>query len=357
MATSEALATRGQVSLSQTSTDDPARVTEWLKNQGKDGHLVSPATTCPNLPLGCEVAFSAVLINVGNSKEAYPIPGSSDLGLSKTSINRIANAAGVSWDPLLSCKTDDGKDPFLYSFKAVGFYRDFDGTVREIHGEKTMDLREDSATVVGIRRRQKDEPGKADREITQLRMFIGEHAETKAKNRALRGGLALQTSYTKAELGKPFVVAKLMFTGRVSDADDPTGEIRRIHADNIGKAMLGGATALFGTPRQPIHEISPPIATQAQIGAGTQPETSVAEAATVEPWIIPFGEHKDKPISDDSVPDSVLSALLDYYLVAKEDVDNADKVEQFTENMKRIHAEIDRRMQSAPKGEQGDLKL
>lgn len=330
--------------LSSSSTSDPGRITQTLKNKAKVAHLVSPATSCPNLPLGCEVAFSTVLINAENKKEAYPIPGGGDLGLSKVSINRISNAAGVSWDALQSGRTDDGKDPWFYSYKAVGFYRHFDGTVVQITGEKTMDLREDSATVASIRKRQKanNTVEKGEKEISQLRMFIGEHAESKAKNRALRGGLSLQTSYTKEELNKPFVVAKLMFTGRVSDADDPTGEIRRIHADNIGRSMLGGVTALFGE-RGASRELAPPSNHQApQLGPGTPQDTETVTEP--EAWLIPFGQHKGKAISDPEVKDNILSGLVDYYVIALEDPDNAEKKEEFEANLQHIHAEINRRM-------------
>ena len=70
---STALARRGPQSVG--TYRDPSIVTEWLAQAEDDGHLVSPATACGSLPEGCEVALSAVQIDV--ARETYNIPDES----------------------------------------------------------------------------------------------------------------------------------------------------------------------------------------------------------------------------------------------------------------------------------------
>jgi len=78
-----------------------------------------------------------------------------------------------------------------------------------------------------------------------MRLHILAHAESKAKLRATRS-IGIRSSYTREELARPFVVAKLMFTGQSDDAD-----IRRMFAAKRADAMLGGHRALYGVPPVP----------------------------------------------------------------------------------------------------------
>lgn len=239
------------------SVDDPTGLTQRLEVAAKRYHLVAPQAAVGFIPEGCSVAISAVMIDVDN--ETYKIPGGSNLGLSKVALDRIAAAAGLTWDARLSGRVDDGSDPRYCRYRAVGHIRDFDGTTRTIIGEKEVDVREGSPQVDAIVERciarlKRDRKGISDAEarrhgrqaaenqIRELRLHILGHAETKARLRAIRT-LGIRTSYSPAELRKPFVVAKLAWSGRTNDP-----ELRRAFALEQQRAMFGANAALFGAP-------------------------------------------------------------------------------------------------------------
>jgi hypothetical protein len=243
--------------LMQQTARDAARITEALEAAASQCHLVSPATSCGTLPEGCAVALSTVRVDVA---ETYPIAGgdgdsagSAKVGLSKTALDRIASAAGVSWDPERSHRLDDGRDPRYCAFLAVGTLRHFDGREVVIQGTKEMDLREGSAQVEALMERYRAKlkrweasgkrgypPRDPSAQIREMRLHILGHAETKARLRAIRA-LGIRTSYSTQELAKPFVVARLMFTGETADP-----ELRREFARMQATALLAGARALYG---------------------------------------------------------------------------------------------------------------
>lgn len=339
--------------LSSSSTPNPGQVSDTLARASNEGHLVSPSTRCPNLPLGCEVAFTAVLVVAGT--DTYPIPGSDKLGVGKSALNRISKAVGISWDERASHRTDDGKDPHFASYKAVGEYRDFDGTFRTIIGEKQMDLREGSEFAKSM---------KAG-ELSMARKFIAEHAQTKAQLRAIRS-LGIQTSYTATELRKPFVCARLVFSGRV---DDP--EIQKVFAAETARAMLGGKNAMYGTrPELPPMEMGSEseggAATQTEgtagengsgqgVAAGTSPATTEGQQTsetTPQGWKVPFGKYEGKAINDPEVTEGALGGMVDYCLMASEDKANAARKDEINGWLKEVHAEIERRKPATTSGVQ-----
>lgn len=342
---SQALATRTpeEMIAGGSSTNDSDYGTKILKHALNNGwHLVSPATALPNLPVGCEVAFSRVFIDAKNPGDVYPIPGRQELGLSKTALDKIAKGVGVSWDPIQSHRTDDGQDPLFASFKAVGFYRHFDGTMMTIIGEKQMDLRDDSPAAKQMK------PG----ELSQARRFIAEHAETKARLRAIRS-LGIQTSYHPDELSKPFVTAKLMLTGRVAQQDDPSGELGKILTHNISQSMLGASSQLYG---EAPSQIAPaPSAGQAPAGdsasasedAPAEQKATPQEQETVkepEPWTITTGRAKGMKINDPKVTNETLSALTDFYVMSLEREDaTTEQKAQYQAELRIVETEVQRR--------------
>jgi hypothetical protein len=231
-----------EVSGSYRSTE---RATMALQKATEIGHLVSPAPACGVLPEGCALALSAVLIDVKN--ETYEVSGKRGLG--KAALDKIAGAAGISWDPMLSRRLDNGAHPYYCHYKAVGRVRDFDGTVRILQGEVEIDMREESPQVEEIRikaeRKAKKENRQSDggaSQILELRKFILRHAESKAKNRAIRS-LGVRTAFDAKELEKPFLVAKVQFTGQ---SDDP--ELRKVFAEKLADSFTDAGRALYGAP-------------------------------------------------------------------------------------------------------------
>jgi hypothetical protein len=222
---------------------DSAAASGALQEAAAMGHLVSPATVVGELPAGTVLAISQVVVGV--DEETYGLPGGKR-GLAKVALDKISAAAGVSWDPERSGRLDDGRDPHYCHFRAVGHYRSFDGAQQTISGEVELDARDggplhQEITEKAARANRND--GGAS-QLLELRKFLLRHAESKARNRAIRS-LGLRTSYTPEELSKPFLVAKVMFTGH---SEDPV--TRAAFAAATADAFLGSRRALYPAPAQ-----------------------------------------------------------------------------------------------------------
>lgn len=211
-------------------------VTERLQFAADNFHLVSPTTTCGVVPEGCNVVLSVVHIDPA---ETYDV-GFGKLAPSKTALQKIAQCAGISWDPVQSRRLDDGSHPHYCYYLAVGKMRHLDGTEVQLVGSKEMDLREGSAQVQKVL--ESNKKGNGEAQLRDMRAFILGHAETKAQLRAIRS-MGVRSSYTRQELERPFVVARLMWTGQSEDA-----ELRRLFALKQADKMLSAASALYGAP-------------------------------------------------------------------------------------------------------------
>jgi len=321
---------------------DPAEADDKLrKAQSSNVHLIAPATRCDVLPPGCAVTMSALSIN--HFTETYPVQGG--LGLSKVALNKLGMLLGVSWDPKRSRRLDDGRHPYRCHYVAVGYYKSFDGQLQVITGEKDLDLRDGSPTVQMMQARAAKKDKTADDQIREIRGFILEHAETKAKNRAIRS-MGIKTSYTREELERPFVAARLIFTGQT---DDP--QLRQAFAMATAHAMLSGQNALYGVPQQPVSMPMPALANTAPTAPATahDPETGeVIEArqpaepdpCEVEPLQLP----------DDArtpVPDADTSVLVDWERRIAGDLADGiyppEEVEEWRELRAEIKSELVRR--------------
>lgn len=241
---------------------EAAKATEALLEARTLGHLIAPAPAVGTLPEGCSVMVSAVVVDV--DRETYQMAGTSERGLGKVALNKIAGALGVDWDAKGSQRLDDGSDAHYCHFQAVGRVRNFDGSWRGIDGHKELDLREGSDLVEEIRAREAKKKTEAtdakpyrgdggDKEIRMKRIHILSLCETEARLRAVRS-LGLRTGYTSDELAKPFVIAQVAFDGY---SEDP--EARAHFREGIMANFLGSSRALFGKPEvKQIQQHSPP---------------------------------------------------------------------------------------------------
>ncbi len=217
---------------------DPKEVSEQLQYAAQHLHLVSPATSVGHLPPGCAITLAAVKIDPDT--ETYPVEGG--LALKKEGLDRIAAGVGITWDPVLSRRLDDGSDPHYCHFRAVGHYRAFDGQRQTITGSKEMDLRKGSAMAASMN---------SAKQLQGVRVHILSHGETKARLRAIRS-IGIRQSYSKDELAKPFIMARVMFTGQ---SEDPA--IQRELTTAVASSFLDGKTSLYGddTPTSPAVEV------------------------------------------------------------------------------------------------------
>jgi hypothetical protein len=231
------------------SFSDARVANERLAFANANFHLVSPSSNCGTLQVGCELALSAVMIDI--KEETYDV-GLGKRALHKAPLEKIAAAIGLSWIRNGCHRLDDGSDPHYAHFCVAGAYKSFDGQMLVVTGEKEMDLREGSVRVLEInrradlynkknRRREDFKQRYPDDQIRMERMNILSHAETKAKLRAIRS-LGLRAAYKPEALAKPFVCARVMFTGRT---DDP--ELAKLFAGAIASSYLNSQVVGYGS--------------------------------------------------------------------------------------------------------------
>lgn len=201
--------------------------------------LLVPETHMAGLPVGIVPMVTIVRLDPNpNHGDVFSIEGKKSP--TKNALNRIAAAAGITWTD--SRRVDDRRHPHYCEWVVEAEMTLPDGTVRQERSSRTIDLRHDAGDgLVGA-----DAVGMKERALSQTRKFIQEHAESKAKNRAIRALLGLKTSYTDAELAKPFAVAKLV--------PDPSNEFAQ---KAVMARVLGAENALFGPalPPPPVEDV------------------------------------------------------------------------------------------------------
>lgn len=223
---------------------DPARLQSMFAFLNDEAHLVSPVTSCSVLPLGCSVSMSVVRLD--RETDAHSV-GGGKFSLLKHALMRLANAAGVVWVPNMFVRLDDKRDPRRVWMRVTGYWFDFAMQRVPIVGEIDLDLRDGSdltASILAAARGDSAEEKrrKGEENLMAQRARIVSHAETKAKLRALRATLGIR-AYSARDFEKPWVVARIQWTGHSSDA-----ALQRDNAIAIRDAMLGSNMGLFGLP-------------------------------------------------------------------------------------------------------------
>lgn len=202
-----------------------------VEKYGKNIHLVAPATDRHTTPTALMVPFptqikidanpdNGEVFKVGSRKDGN---GWTDmLTLSKVSLERIAQAAGIIWDPRHTKPLTVEHNYLVY--QAIGCVRMPDGSLTRISGTKEIDMEviEEESRMLQARRLLKDTKAdyedltedqrkRVDRAVRAEMILFRKHrmarAETGAKNRAIRS-LGLKSTYTPAELKDPYVVLR-----------------------------------------------------------------------------------------------------------------------------------------------------
>jgi len=153
---------------------------------------------------------------------------------SKRGLQRIAQAAGIVFDPRFTRRSDDGHNPRRVEFQASGSIQKPDGTWYSVTHSKEVDLNQveaeermrlerdalDGEIKVGegdqARVLQHGTPEctkEMERRLRHTMMMWNKNkvafADTGAHNRVVRALLILKPFYTKEELSKPFVLPRV----------------------------------------------------------------------------------------------------------------------------------------------------
>lgn len=254
-------------------------------------NLLMPQQILSDIPAMHNVTIEYVTISSKmEDGDIYPKQGdATKFILTKQGIMKLCACAGVEWNWQYCQRTDNGKDRNYISYRVVGAVRKLDGSWMSLQGEYDMDfevLEDDlrnqykhKCKTWNKSQAEKDAyvESSTNTELIRLRRYKMGRCETGAMLRALRGLLTLKNSYTKSELDKPFVIARLAFQ---PDYNDP--EIR--------KQFISAAT-------QAIHGVFGSQQGSAFPSSLSQNKEEIYDIPTEEP--LPTSEPEPEPLPED----------------------------------------------------------
>lgn len=186
--------------------------------------------------------------------------GAGKLALHARALDKISAAAGIMWHPTL-CRAEEVRRDYV-RYKAVGLIRDASGQWRFLPpGTKEIWAEDEEGELRRSNAAQKLQGAALEAYVSKQLAYANQHrlakAETKAKNRVIRASLSIKSTYTAAELAKPFVVPVITFQPDYSDPQVRQAMLlagARAQADLWGTPVAGlsagaGAEA-FGAPAQ-----------------------------------------------------------------------------------------------------------
>jgi len=160
--------------------------------------------------------------------------GSEILSFSKRGLQRIAQAAGIAFDPEHTRRTDDTRNPRRVEYQATGSIQKPDGTWYTVTHSKEIDLdlveNEQRARLESEARKNRAiasqlnlsddtvvdaaaDAEELERRVRQTMLIWTKHkvafADTGAHNRVIRALLILKPFYTREELSRPFVLPRV----------------------------------------------------------------------------------------------------------------------------------------------------
>lgn len=336
---------------------DVVEINARLEWAAQHCNLIAPASSIVHVPEFHAISFT--LARIGERDYYCPDSRQARYAFNKRGVTIIAGEANISWHPGFTRHVDDGRNSRYSEFLATAVYFNFDGTVRTVPATKSSDLSDGSDEVEQIYL-EADTKQKAEARLRNKRHFIREHVDSGAKVRAMKD-CQVKDYYSRDEIGRPFVVAKLVRTGQ---SDDP--ELQRQFALMQAEVALKAGSALFGSeidlstartaglaartstspaaaPDAPAQtraaadntdsnrttEVHIPVTNSATATPTTPPhhrEASqpAAKSETIDPaeFKVPFGKTKGTPLPEAS--DQDLAFLTIYYTNA---IDNPEKAD------------------------------
>jgi len=258
-------------------------------------NLLIPVKTMQELSPLHKLVINEVQIDPAKeSKDTYPQNG--ELALTKKALMKLMAAANIQI-------IDSHTIPTQRCNKCIEIARvtrlapkcSDCSYIDDIAVQVTIAVPEPSGTYRMIRAtkeiRMDDEKPKytSDKAFAQFKQFKTEHCESKALNRALREGLMIKSTYTLAELKKPFAVALVM--PNMADPDLKKAMVER-YANNAA-SLYGGQVAQL--PSGQAMDALPPAMTVIPPDDDFDPETGEVTAPGLEVIDVTLEEPEPEP--------------------------------------------------------------
>lgn len=229
-------------------------------------HLLTPLAQV-QIPRGHAVQVTAVWVT-DLEADTFPINGSKrgEVGLGKRILDQLASGAGIKADPSRIVRLDDGSQPNYYHYQVTVLKPAFDGTEEPWTRSKELDLRDGSAKVAELKVQARGDVAFRIA-LSGQRIHGLSLAETGAFNRAVRAALGIRQKYVPAELERPFVAARLVFTGVYDNAETQAAVDLLMASARMGvtQQLYGGRVAVpkalerAGDGERPQVTTPPPI--------------------------------------------------------------------------------------------------
>ncbi len=209
-----------QLQVVEKTPETPINALDLVKSYGENAYLIAPATDRFSVSTDLMVPYpTQVIINPNpQAGDVHVIDGR--LALSASALGRLSTAAGIVWSERQTRPLTVTKDYICY--RAVGYLRLPDGSTIPLIGTKEIDLDAIEAES-RVNKCKKMYNGRAYDSLTEAERVQVDHAvniemvvfrkhrmgraETGAKTRAIKS-LGIRSSYTAAELSKPFMVVR-----------------------------------------------------------------------------------------------------------------------------------------------------
>lgn len=244
------------------------------------------AATATTMAEGHRIVVCQVKIDptVGNG-DVYPQTGG--LAFHKQTLMRLADAAGIRFTGNDNRRHDD----FSVTHTAYGKMRKADGMEHDLIGTYTWDVpvREEQTRIDAEKKGRKA----TAQDLLNVRKYAYMRAETGAMERLVRAALGLKSTYSPADLAKPFALARVV----KDESQDPVSRIVRAITEaggTVGAEAITAIIAAMGVQPQPVMQIEQ-AAPVAELAAGdvreVEPEPQVVREKTAEssngdvPWI------------------------------------------------------------------------
>jgi hypothetical protein len=209
------------------------KINERLQQEkGQGAHILAPLTLQTIPAMHRPVVVSVQIDPDPKNKEVYPQRGGG-LTLSAIAFKKLGDAMGIQWVEEECGRLDDGTDPDYVHYRMTGLIKALDGTWRKILGDKEIRMSviieeltdnnrekakaylEDPKDGPEFRRAHPDPEvwirEKVRQEALQIKKHLLSRAQTGALARATKS-IGIRETYTAAELQKPFVFPKLVFS-------------------------------------------------------------------------------------------------------------------------------------------------